>query len=83
MDRLTAYFIAPNKKGEFLKELESNGFLYNPHTFEVRSEGLKEPLGVILDAPRHVHLILPKSLGADPWSIRNERQRLKDLADKF
>jgi len=82
MDRQTAYSVS-NRKREFLKELESNGFVFDIFTFAIRSKEYKEPLGVLLEAPRNVYLILPQDLGKESDLTKNERQRLRDLADKF
>ena len=82
MERQIAYSLGDRRK-EFLEQMETKGFVYNPYTFEIRSEGLREPIAVLIESPRYVHIVMPKDSARESQVVINKRQRLMELADNF
>ena len=80
MERYTAYSLG-REWDKFLKKIVDEGFNYNPYTYEIRSAGVSH--GILVRSPRHCFLVISNDLGNDSQVTKNERQRLRDLSDKF
>lgn len=80
MIREIAYNLG-TRRNQFLEMIDDNEFAYGD---DIRSCRIGEPIAILIPYySKHTILLLPQDSSKESQKVKDERRRLRDLADKF